>query len=542
MKKIFLLSLILVMILVPVCYGRDPTEITDINQDGKITQSGVFPHNYVRDNTTGAITLDAPAALGYIEFNLTGQGIPAAAIIDQVKIMITTDNTIGPGGNVTLWSMTKQPSMLTDVNASNFQIWTDIGNGTMYVEFNATNVATERTRTLTGAETDVNLALGYFTIGIRAEPSGAGFVRYYSSLSANPPTLLIMWHLAGDYNINFTGLYYENGTRTGNIDITASIIAGNEVHNITGDTELYFPDLPTAFLWDIGGGSTRFIYGVGNESLTATYPEPTEYTYSFTIKDLTGNVGTDSFLEAYKIINGTETLITRMPIEQPNAVPMSLIFGTTYRMKIRFGDGSSYDWGFLIPGSDTTITLLLRVVEFSDGAQILYNHIFVDATRDAGVITVDYLDDRNNTIWANVSIRIRNGAVVQTYSRNNESYTINYAGFNDSLGYIVTVTGQHSDFGVWGRTFILDQSFTFPDAPDFSGIFGDAISNFIPFLLVCVTILIFPVSMQPIGLLGGGVMASMLSFFGWADWTFNLLAFYWFIAIIVNLTVSGRGT
>jgi len=540
MKKRESILLVILMlsslITTPQAWAREDYEQTDILEDAYITLSAGPTYTA----SAGTSYLLDSSRRAYVEFNLTE--IPDTAIIDRVTLSYYGGMSApGQTGNISFREVPIQPSTLPDNNQTNSDIYWNITGFTIYNKVYYNN-ETQRARTieLVGAGTDLDLVNDYFTLGMNASVSG-GYSYIQTSTGANPPVLIVHYYHSGDYQIPFDGAYYENGTGTTDIEVTATLVASQETFT-AGNTTEYYPTLPVAWLWDIGGGYSRIIYAVGNESLMVTYPDGDDYTYSFTVKDLTGNVGTDSFLEAYRIINGSETLISRMPIEQPNAVPMNLVFGRTYRMKIRFGDGSTYDWGYLIPGSDTTITLLLRVVEFSDGAQILYNHITVDAVRTTGLITVDYLDDRNNTIWANVSIRIRNGAVVQTYSRNNESYTINYAGFNDSLGYIVTVTGQHSDFGVWGRTFILDQSFTFPDAPDFSGIFGDAISNFIPFLLVCVTILIFPVSMQPIGLLGGGVMASMLSFFGWADWTFNLLAFYWFIAIIVNLTVSGRGT
>ncbi len=387
---------------------------------------------------------------------------------------------------------------------------------------------------------------GWFAIALYVPGEPNNLVNIIKSSEAGAPvpapTLIVSYDYPYQYEISDT--YYENGTLfVPPVTVSASWSGGVDVFNTSGGVSYGNVNSTEAFYWDIGGGFTRYIYGVGeSENFTVTYPDGDDFTYSFSIKDLTGNVGTNSFLEAYRTINGSETLISRMPIEQPNPVPMNLVFGRTYRMKIRFGDGSTFDWGFLIPGSDTTITLLVKLVTFSDGAQILYNHITVEATRTTGLIHMAYADDRSNTIWANVSIRIRNGAVVQTYTRSNFTYEINYVGFNDSLGYIVVFTGYHSDFGVWGRTFILDQSFTFPDPPELDGIFGSVMVNFIPFMLTCVVILVFPVSMQPIGLIAGGVTASMMSFIGWASWSSDLLYFYWFIAIVVNLIARGRGS
>ena len=224
-----------------------------------------------------------------------------------------------------------------------------------------------------------------------------------------------------------------------------------------------------------------------------------------------------------------------MPIEPPNAVPMNLVYGRTYRMRVLYADGSRYDWGYFIPGSDTTITLVLRTVTFTDQAQIIYNHIYVEATRNGAIITVDYLDERANTVWANTTIRERNGPIVLFAPRNNNSYTINWGGANTSLGYIVTVTGRHTEYGSWGRSFILDQSFTFPEAPRLTGIFGGVSNNLLGFLLIALVILMFPVTLQPLGLIGGCLTATVLTFFGWTDYSNALLQFAWFMAVTVNL-------
>lgn len=483
---------------------------------------------------------------GWCDFNISA--VPQGVTITDVWFEYAGLDHVPPGvgGNITRLNL--QPNATG--GPANLVYWS-IGNGTSYLADGVFPVhGTNQIATLGGSvvadvQALVDASTSYFGLGfhsINETDANPQRIASTDNVTATPsPTLIISYDYPIQYVISDT--YFENGTlRVPPVNVTATGDGFTDEFNTSGGYIYGNFNETEAFYWDIGGGFTRYIYGVGvSENFTITIPDGSDFTYSFTIKDLTGNVGTNSFLEAYRTINGSETLISRMPIEQPNAVPMNLVFGKTYRMKIRFGDGSTFDWGFLIPGSDTTITLLVRLVEFGDGAQVLYNYITVEATRTTGLIHIAYADARSNTVWANVSIRIRNGAVVQTYTRSNFTYAINYAGFNDSLGYIVTFTGYHSDFGVWGRTFILDQSFTFPDPPELDGIFGSVMVNFIPFMLTCITILVFPVSMQPIGLLAGGVMATMMSFIGWASWSAELLYFYWFIAILVNLVVRGRG-
>lgn len=542
MKKrgsvVLILILLVSLINFPRVAGRDDYEQTDILEDARITKAAGPTYN---QDTAAELILDS-LRIGYFEFNLTN--IPDAAIIDQVSLQFTSKGSVaGQTQNASFRKMSTHPSALADNNASNSIIYWDVFNDTIYAENKIDDdvVYDTYTKVLVGAENDVDLTKDYFVVGVNASTSG-GYWSVYSSIGTTPPVLIIHYYLAGDYQIPFTGTYFENGTLTSPVEVTADLDTGMETFWSNGSNTEYYAILPHTWYWDIGGGYSRFIHSYDNESLVVTVPDGTDYVYTFTVKDLTGNLGTDSHLEAWRIINGTETLITREAIQLPNAVPLNLVFGRTYILKILYGDHTRYNYGFFQTGSDLSTTLLIRSVEFTDGAQVLYNYITVEALRNSGIITVAYLDDRANTVWANVSVRIRNGAEVATYARSNNTYSITYTGFDNSLGYIVTVAGEHSDFGIWGRTFILDQSFSFPSPPVLTGIFGSISQNFIPLILVCISILVFPVTMQPIGLLAGGVVASMLKFFAWSTWSYDLLAFYWFIAILINLVMRGRGT
>ena len=79
MKKTLLIVVVLFMVLIPVCYGRDAAEITDMLQDGRFNEVG--GPAYTRVNNTANPGIDSPAGKGYFEFNLTGSGIPPGASI-----------------------------------------------------------------------------------------------------------------------------------------------------------------------------------------------------------------------------------------------------------------------------------------------------------------------------------------------------------------------------------------------------------------------------------------------------------------------------
>ena len=346
----------------------------------------------------------------------------------------------------------------------------------------------------------------------------------------------------GTYKYYIGNPVYENNTDAGTVTVTAAM-GSNEVFSLSAAEWYYAPTLPTSFYWDIGGGASRYIFITeAEENFTVTLPDNTDYVYGFTVKDFTGKLGEgQGYLEAYRVIGGVETLVTRMAIYQPNPVAINLVYGATYHLQVLFADGSRYDWGYFMAGGTASITVTLKGVTFTDQAQILYNDIHVEATRPAPytTITVNYLDDRNNTVWANVTIRIRNGAVVLCAPRTNSSYTLNWASANATLGYVVTVEGEHSEYGVWGRSFILDQTQTFPDPPSLSGIFGDVHPDLISLVIVLCVLLTFSVKFQARGLLAAMAMASLLTGIGWASWTYEWLAFGWLIAVAVALTHGG---
>ena len=345
------------------------------------------------------------------------------------------------------------------------------------------------------------------------------------------------------YIYEFSDTYYENGTLcVPPVNVTASGAGYINEFNTSGGKKQYYNPEPEMFYWDIGGGYARYIYSFGSENFTVTVPEDTFYVYQFTIKDHTGKTGMgDCFLEAYRTINGTETLIERMKIYLGNPVPLNLVYGRTYHLKVLFADGSRYDWGYFMAGGTDSINLILKGVTFTDQAQILFNHIHVEATRNAAgnIITVNYLDDRENTVWANVTISVRGGGIAYQAARNNDTYTLNWGGANTTLNYIVVVEGEHTDYGAWGRSFILDATHTYPDPPSLEDIFGEVNADFIPFTICMVSLLTFSVAMREKGLIATMFIASILKFINWASWGYDLLVFGWFISIGVALVARG---
>lgn len=498
---------------------------------------------YTLQNTTGIRAGPSAAGnieRGYLEFNIST--IPVGATIIGFGLTFNTTGFNAPN-TYKFTNVTTRHNGLT-----NQQIYNNLTLGaTLLTGVNTSGIGVERFYLGQNQDADCqaleNLVSGgrdWFVVGfVGLDEAGANKfwqIASLESLMTLKPTFFVEYYTSTPSRYQFTDTYYENGTHyVPPVNVSVSGSGYTDLFNTSGGATHYYLPEPELFYWDIGGGYTRKIYSIGAENITVTMPESTFYAYEFTIKDYTGKLGLgNASLEARRPINGTYTVVERNRILQPNPCALNLVYGVTYRLYVRFANGSVYYWGEFTALSDLTTTIVTRSVQFSDQAQVLFNDIHVDVTRsaDGGTITVDYLDDLNHTTWANITIRVRNGAIAHTETRNNSSYTYNWGAANATLGYVVTVNGLHTDYGVWGRSFILDPNLDFPDAPSLNGIFGDVSSDLIPWVLVLVTMLVFfGRQFWAMGLVAGMFMATTLSYIGWASWDAGILAFGWLIAI-----------
>ncbi|GAG60761.1 unnamed protein product, partial [marine sediment metagenome] len=151
-----------------------------------------------------------------------------------------------------------------------------------------------------------------------------------------------------------------------------------------------------------------------------------------------------------------------------------------------------------------------------------------------------YLDDQEGTIWANYTIRIRNGDIVVHTPRTSNMWSTNWGDADPDTGYTVTVTGLHSDYGAWGRSFILDQDESFPDPPSLAGIFGDVDPNFISWVITVISLLTFSIAFKTRGMIATMFIASILNYIGWATWGEPMLYFGWLIAIVLVFIPGGN--
>lgn len=311
------------------------------------------------------------------------------------------------------------------------------------------------------------------------------------------------------YYYQFDGLYIENGTKTGNVNVTIHLPSGSNEYMIDGQSNYGFNEEPLQAVWSLEGGGSRRIYFHNNyESIKFFTPDDDYASYSFTIKDYTGSIGAgDTFLEALRIVNGTEFLIERALImDAINAVPLTLTQNQIYILQIRLSDDSLYRFGYFIPSSDPTPTIIINQMPFSSQTHYLGEDISTLATRPTPThIQLTYLDKSELTIGLDIEILFLNKTVAYTDSATGEnSITFNWYNAHNESDFIVNLNIDHYLYGESSYTaWLLGEKPGLPDPPDIDSIIGAGATNGLSILLI--------LSALVIGSRGGALISLILA-------------------------------
>jgi hypothetical protein len=333
---------------------------------------------------------------------------------------------------------------------------------------------------------------------------------------------------------------WENGTAT-NVTITETYSGGTDNLNVTGTpTVFYFMEKPTAFYWSMSG-NYRYMYVTANTGTYVFYqPTSTTYNYEFSIRDYSRRLTGTNYLEAY--VGGV--LNQRMIVIPGNPTPLNLQLGSTYNIQVLFGDGTRYNWANMVADSDLTKTINIMDLTFDSSAHVVSEFITVEATRSSGDIYALYQDTRSGTIWANVTMRIRNGAIVYTNYTNANSELWVYHGLANT-SYVVSLVGVNTRLSTWGYTKILDTSFTFPAPPSLTSIgwtlggldLNNAIATVISIVVGC----IFSYRWMKLSVLSMTATATLFNWMGFASWGLGILTLCWVISIGVLVAGPSGG-
>lgn len=503
--------------------ARDPLEISTISEDGFIHKDD---GGYTRFNAEtyiriGGIIGDPDYYRGYILFNTTGQ-IPAGAIIDAVYLgYYLTDNS---PYNMPTRAMAYQPSLRTDQ-----QVYNDAADGTTYISNTVNRSLGYHELVLNGAVPEFNASLGWFSVGF--ENSGIGNRADISSdEAANNPILLVYYHFSTDYNYNLSGPYYENGTRSAPVVTTISGQGYTTTITVNGLNITYYADKPL-ISWDLGGGLTRKFYTVESENITVTIPDGSINAYSFEFRDYGARIGdSDTYLEAVKTINGSETVIERNIIynsESPSI--LNLVTGQTYTIRVRFSDGSYYTFGYYTPdGSTAPPTINIYGVTFDNQFQPRAKWINVEIERPTDTqIKTTY----NNTLAGYDTLNLtvyymhRNGTLIGINHTVAENHVFNWPTAVNTTHYLVTLQVEHEYYGVFNVTALLGGAYDYATPPQWS-ILGINLELISVFIILAVSGTVSKLY-NYLGVLAAAIVAALLVTAGWVfipTWLITLAA------------------
>lgn len=383
--------------------------------------------------------------------------------------------------------------------ASDEDIYTDAGDGTVYANPSAFPVVATNQKLILGnnplaqacLDLTSQLSNDWFAIGIRIDIEDEDRSDIYAEeyASVDPaPTLYVEYVINPVSQITFIGLYYENGTSAGVVNVSAYCPSETEIFELNGTIIKYFEEKPTQISWGLLGGVYRKIYVHNNTETHYIYTPDGDYSvYPFYVKDYCGYLGVgDCFLESLRIVDGVERLIERVKIQDSiTSVPLILTHYKIYILQVR----TSYDiyrFGYYTPEVDSTWTLRLKGISFSQNIAMSSKDVIMEGTRpNATYIKGTFLDEKDETTFVKFEVWYRSNYTV-AYIDNSTSNPVqfNWYGANNETDYIAhleithprlpnlernfPLTGVQSSFssapnlgiiGTWGP---LDSAFIFP--------------------------------------------------------------------------------
>ncbi len=355
-------------------------------------------------------------------------------------------------------------------------------------------------------------------------------------------TVTVTW---GDFEVHFLGLFNENGTFAGSVNVTAHLPSGTTIFPVDGQEDKGFSETPEMFSFPLAGGGYRYIYSFqDNETLYLFTPDATYSVYSFTIRDYTGQVGrAETYLESLRIVNGSERLIERQIIwDTANSIPLTLVQSQIYALQVRFADNSTYRFGYFIPGSEATPTLSIYEIAFSSQAHIPAEHILVEALRPSDThIRVNYKDSLDDTDEVFVEVCLLNGTQIWNDTAAGDILQFNWYGADTDTDYMVQVNITHGFYGALTYTAWLEGAHDpYEDPPDL-GLFGTwPIASPLAIFLIVGTACLFSRSSAVIGSAVTVLVAAALVGLGWIAISYTVLATLFSLVVLWGLSRGGK--
>lgn len=360
------------------------------------------------------------------------------------------------------------------------------------------------------------------------------------------------------YLYTFTGLFYENGTNAGGVNITTTFTTGEEifeVNNSASPVTRGWDSEVVSFSWALVGGGTRVYHPRDNsEEIMLFTPEDSYSTYEIDLIDYTSKVGpSNTYLDAIRYVNGSQHIIERKRVQNVlTDVALLMVIGKAYSFRVLFYDDTQLSFAYFVPGLDQNPILLLQATFFSDQIHASQQDILFEVSRSPGGTTIqgEYLDEGNLTTYVIFEVQYYNYTVAyDSDAADSSDVLFQWNGANNVTNYRVmmrsmTPSSYHGNVTYYFNLPGLTTGVSYPIDLSLMGNLTDTegqVLNITPYFFAFIN-LALAFSFSWVNIVAGGfitvLMAALQLRMGWMDWSSSLLTAAMCFVLMLGIVVA----
>jgi hypothetical protein len=379
---------------------------------------------------------------------------------------------------------------------------------------------------------------------------------YAAEQGADKAPKLYVTYTCEGYRYILHGPYYENGgVYPGIVNVTMNRQCEDSylfILNGTGGVDeeiIQIEQQAISFTWNIteeAFNQTR-TYCLTTESFEEIYvyvpnPDTPFYLYTFTVTDFMGV--TNGYIETLIIVGDTSRTVERQSLAVINCVPFWMMFGYSYTLRLVCDEGT-YTWGAFTALTEETQNLVITPGMFPT-TWTGYNVTVAARRMNTTWIQSNYTDSQTLTSWVYWNITYRQGYTWQTaYTINNtgNTHTVNWHSADETTSYLVTVTASRDEETLtWSFPCPRPETTTNPWTEGFNvlGTWPIPAGNVLGLGIVLMCFGVFSYVSRDVGTVVAVLLAMTLTFIGWLQISWSLLALALIIAVLAAIRVRKK--
>lgn len=511
--------------------------------DGWVSFDGAA---YASDNTAATLRTYQSGGFVYRSYiKWSTATIPDNSTILGVRLNLYT---VAGTNNHNIWSMAGDPSI-----QSNAQNYADCANGHIYGSYISAATTQQHVTLSAQAASDLQalLASDYFAVGI---PNSGSTDTIKSSEGAGAtikqsPTLIVYYSYKGIY-YTFSSKW-ENGTDNYPLTVTVTSPDGVTTIDLSASAAYGFTLRPALITWQTGAYLRQITPISDTGAFTLLTPVSTATPYYVTLYDITGQLNNGGWMETYRYVGPTLTLVERETLTS-NLANNPVILGLNEYYKVQVITNGippvTINLGNVVALTSPNFYFYVTNMQFDQKIQTTENYVRIQAIRSpATTVNVLYNDTRSDTTFVEVTFKYWNGTIAyyanSTGAPDPSNIIFNWAAANNVTDYLLFVSATGGYFGTYEGVFEVMHPVAFASPFDltFFGFSAATQGYVIPLALILATAAVFSPASLALGAVATSATAALLYAFGWLNQSPLILAFAFGLSIILALTELRRG-